>query len=489
MNVNPHLHYIQQQHPQPVSAPRQSPQLSQLLMQHQHQLQQQRQQLLNQHLQQQQQQQHGSSTNPLLAALNGQASGQMGTPGSTHANMNFNQNINPIMQLQMHNLQKQQSQTQPPQLLQQVPQQRVFSNQHMPQQLHLVMDLGSQVPNPTVKEVWAFNLETEFNALRSYINDKTYNVFISVHQEIPGIVARPLGQFKLASDYHFQCLRSNSDLLNLIQLSLCVVRVQNGKVGPLVIWQFNFAYDIREEMFNEEHLTMLAQTAQINFNMHSSQGIAHFAFAELMMESGLLLDPLINWLSYHSGYDLGFFVSLLTNNTLPNDEKEFFWWCTKYFPNFYDLKHIGNQLLSQGGSGAKIPGNASNISNDLPGLGHAASVPGADASKGLVGNNKPSVEYLAEELHLLPISPMVRQYFTQSSSNQFAGQHNQMTSTLHAYLLMECFKELYRQLGGDLSVFEKYRGYLWGLGDTLEQSAQVENPGNARSTKPVAKPW
>lgn len=444
----------------------------------------------------------------------------MGTPGSSTANMNFTQNMNnmnPLMQLQLHQLQQQQQQQQQkPQVHPQpqpqpqasgqpqhqglIPQQRVFSNQHMqPQQqlqLHQMMDPAQtgQPPIPTVKEVWAFNLESEFNNLRAYINDKTFTIFISIHQEIPGIVARPLGQFKLASDYHFQCLRSNSDLLNLIQLSLCVVRMQNGKPSSSVIWQFNFSYDLTQEMFNEEHLAMLSQTAQINFNMHMSQGISHFSFAELMMESGLLLDPTVKWLSYHSGYDLGFFVSLLTNNTLPSDEKEFYWWCTKYFPNFFDLKHIGNQLLSQnggpaaaacatgsgvgsGGGGGKLGPGGVNNGDFGPGAG--------DVNKGLVGNNKPSVEYLAEELHLLPISPMVRQYFTQSSSNLFAGQHNQMTSTLHAYLLMECFKELYRQVGGDFSVFEKYKGYLWGLGDTLDQSAQAE-----KSTfKPVTKPW
>lgn len=448
MNVNPHLHHLQQQYLQQGSQSGQSPQLPQMLMQQQHQIQQQRQQLLNQHLQQQLQ---GSSTNPLLAALNGGQNPSMAAPGN-------NQKVNPLLQLQMQQLQQQQ---QP---------QRMFNNQqHMQPQL----SQGQQPQQvPIIKDVWNFNLEYEFNNLRTFIDDKTSKVFISIHQEIPGIVARPLGTFKLSADYHFQCLRSNSDILNLIQLSLCAVKMQDDKISNLVIWQFNFAYDLTQEMFNEEHLFMLSQTSQINFAMHMSQGISHFAFAELMIESGLLLDPSINWLSYHSGYDLGFLVSLLTNDILPHDEKEFFWWCTKYFPNFFDLKHIGNQLLN---GNAKTGAN-SNTNSEIGGLSSSTSAGAAgDIKKGLTGNNKPSVEYLAEELHLLPISPLIRQYFASTTAGQFAGhQHQQMTSTLHAYLLMECFKELFRQLGGDFSVFEKYKGYLFGLGDatgTLEDKA------------------
>ena len=99
-------------------------------------------------------------------------------------------------------------------------------------------------------------------------------------------------------------------------------------------------------MFNEEHLTMLSQSSQINFQMHMTQGIPHFSFAELLIESGLLLDLSINWISYHAGYDLGFFVSLLINDNLPVDEKDFYSWCSKYFPNFYDLKYIGCLLYT-----------------------------------------------------------------------------------------------------------------------------------------------
>lgn len=510
MNVNPHLQYLQQQHNQDLQ-PSQG-QVLQLMQQQrqmrQHMLQQNQNQGQNQQNQNQQGQNQqglgqglampgqnvaGLSLNPLLSVLNG---GNAQNGNNSNGTSGFNQNVNPLLQMQLQQLQQQQQQQQQSQQSQQQQQQQQqqaqqqqqpqrpqqqqrFSNpalhqqipaQALPHPMHL--QLPTQQKVPIIKEVWNYNVEFEFNALRNFINDKTAKVYISIHQEIPGIVARPVGTFKTSSDYHFQTLRSNSDLLNIIQLSLCAVKVTNSEISNSVIWQFNFLYDVTKEMYNEEHLSMLALTSQINFASHMSQGIPHFAFAELMMDSGLLLDSSINWLSYHSGYDLGFFISLLTNDLLPSDEVDFSWWVEKYFPSFYDLKHIGTQLLS-GGSGGKV--NAAALSNSSGNNDNnaIASGQGPDGTNGnnnnnkaAPGSNKPSVEYLAEELHLLPISPVIRQYFTSTPGGPFNGQSQpqQMTSTLHAYLLMECFKELLRQTNFDLEVFEKFKGYIWGLG-------------------------
>ena len=123
-------------------------------------------------------------------------------------------------------------------------------------------------------------------------------------------------------------------MLNLIQLSLCVIKIsKNETISTPVIWQFNFLYDLTKEMYNEEHLAMLAQTSQINFQLLDTW-YPHFEFAELMIESGLILDDNINWVSFHAGYDLGFFVSLLLNDDLPVDEPDFYWWCANISQTF-----------------------------------------------------------------------------------------------------------------------------------------------------------
>ena len=113
-------------------------------------------------------------------------------------------------------------------------------------------------------------------------------------------------------------------------------------------------------------------------------------------------------------------------------------------------------------------------------------------------NNKPSIEYLAEELHLLPISPAIRQHFTNSSStasNTNASFHSQqLSSTLHAYLSMECFKELLRR--SNIAVLNRFKGIIWGLGSfnangstsnaTTNTSTSVNNDDSFTATTAAA---
>jgi len=65
--------------------------------------------------------------------------------------------------------------------------------------------------------------------------------------EFPGIVARPIGTFKGSSDYHYQTLRCNVDLLKLIQLGLTICDA-DGNLPPLgqaCTWQFNFKFSVK----------------------------------------------------------------------------------------------------------------------------------------------------------------------------------------------------------------------------------------------------
>ncbi len=65
--------------------------------------------------------------------------------------------------------------------------------------------------------------------------------------EFPGIVARPIGSFKGSSDYHYQTLRCNVDLLKLIQLGLTICDAEGNTPPPgqACTWQFNFAFSMR----------------------------------------------------------------------------------------------------------------------------------------------------------------------------------------------------------------------------------------------------
>ena len=136
-----------------------------------------------------------------------------------------------------------------------------------------------------IRDVWAVNLVQEINVIQTLIDrypyvamvlrthtfphqhvDLFYSVpalswalllvgHLSVRQqrfvcqlaqdtEFPGIVVRPVGTFKNTNDYHYQTLKSNVDVLKIIQLGI-TLSDENGKSPePCGTWQFNFKFSL-----------------------------------------------------------------------------------------------------------------------------------------------------------------------------------------------------------------------------------------------------
>ncbi|KAH8322626.1 hypothetical protein KR059_002005, partial [Drosophila kikkawai] len=210
-----------------------------------------------------------------------------------------------------------------------------------------------------IRDVWKHNLEEEFRTIRKVVQKYHY---VAMDTEFPGVVARPVGEFRSTADYHYQLLRCNVDLLRIIQLGLTFMD-DDGKTPPgYSTWQFNFKFNLRlarfsdtkmvgllnnfsffytfsEDMYAQDSIDLL-QNSGIQFKKHEEDGIDPIEFAELLMSSGIVLVENIKWLCFHSGYDFGYLLKLLTDQNLPADEGDFFELLHIYFPNIFDIKYL-----------------------------------------------------------------------------------------------------------------------------------------------------
>ncbi|KAF8382535.1 hypothetical protein PRIPAC_71677 [Pristionchus pacificus] len=71
-----------------------------------------------------------------------------------------------------------------------------------------------------VHDIWASNVEDEFNKMRSLIKDYPY---VAMDTEFPGEVATPFGQFKSKEDFNYQQVSCNVNMLKLIQVCFVII--------------------------------------------------------------------------------------------------------------------------------------------------------------------------------------------------------------------------------------------------------------------------
>uniref|UniRef100_UPI003F778843 Ubiquitin-like protein SMT3,CCR4-NOT transcription complex subunit 8 n=1 Tax=Homo sapiens TaxID=9606 RepID=UPI003F778843 len=204
----------------------------------------------------------------------------------------------------------------------------LFQGPHMP----AALVENSQV----ICEVWASNLEEEMRKIREIVLSYSY---IAMDTEFPGVVVRPIGEFRSSIDYQYQLLRCNVDLLKIIQLGLTFTNEKGEYPSGINTWQFNFKFNLTEDMYSQDSIDLLANSG-LQFQKHEEEGIDTLHFAELLMTSGVVLCDNVKWLSFHSGYDFGYMVKLLTDSRLPEEEHEFFHILNLFFPSIYDVKYL-----------------------------------------------------------------------------------------------------------------------------------------------------
>ena len=167
--------------------------------------------------------------------------------------------------------------------------------------------------------------------------------YVAMDTEFPGIVARPVGTFKSTHEYQYQTLKCNVDMLKLIQLGL-TLHDGEGKLpelgGELCVWQFNFKeFSLEEDMYAQDSIELLKQSG-IRFAENAARGIPVERFGELIMASGVVLNPDVYWVTFHAGYDFGYLLKVLTCQPMPDSEEDFFKLLKLYFPCIYDIKFL-----------------------------------------------------------------------------------------------------------------------------------------------------
>jgi len=206
----------------------------------------------------------------------------------------------------------------------------------------------------SIRDVWADNLEDEMGYIRELLEEYPY---IAMDTEFPGVVARPVGNFRSSTDYHYQTLRCNVDLLKIIQLGLTFADSEGNYPLGTCTWQFNFKFSLNEDMYAQDSIDLLTRSG-IEFKRHEQNGIDVSHFGELLMSSGIVLSDSIKWITFHSGYDFGYLLKILTCKPLPAEETEFFELVKAFFPCIYDIKYLMKSCKN-------LKGGLSDLADDL----------------------------------------------------------------------------------------------------------------------------
>ncbi|XP_057425634.1 probable CCR4-associated factor 1 homolog 9 [Lotus japonicus] len=212
--------------------------------------------------------------------------------------------------------------------------------------MNSINEVKPNLKRVVIRKVWASNLEYEFLLIRGLIDRFP---FISMDTEFPGVIFKPSephNHRNLSSSDNYRLIKSNVDVLNLIQVGLTLSDAAGnlpdlGTGGSSFIWEFNFRdFNLSCDAHAPDSIELLRRQG-IDFVRNAAEGIDSVRFAQLMMWSGILCNDAVTWVTFHPAYDFAYLVKILTRQSLPTCMEDFLNIVRVLFGNnIYDIKYL-----------------------------------------------------------------------------------------------------------------------------------------------------
>lgn len=202
-----------------------------------------------------------------------------------------------------------------------------------------------QEKHPEIVEVWEHNFEDEMAKIHELIDKYNY---VAMDTEFPGVYVQ--------GDHitGYTLIKSNVDILKLIQVGVTLADEHGNCPSPVSTWQFNLRFDLASDYHAPDSIAMLKE-AGINFEELAEKGIDPFHFADEMMSSGMVLNEDIHWITFHGAFDFAYFIKVLSNNKLPSTLEKFKSLLKIYFPSVVDIKILLKEITDlKNGALAKL---------------------------------------------------------------------------------------------------------------------------------------
>ncbi|KAH9508253.1 CCR4-NOT transcription complex subunit 8, partial [Bulinus truncatus] len=145
-----------------------------------------------------------------------------------------------------------------------------------------------------IRDVWASNMEEELRNISRVVKTHRY---IAMDTEFPGVVARPIGEFRSTQEYTYHQMKCNVNLLKIIQIGFTFFDDDGNRAQPISTWQFNFKFCLGDDMYAQESIELLRKSG-IQFERHERDGMDPFDFAAELIGAGVVLQPNV-FLSFH----------------------------------------------------------------------------------------------------------------------------------------------------------------------------------------------